>query len=335
MKTRAFSHSKLDLWQRSAFDVLTSDVVAGRHVGPPPPPAWAPKLHQLTELSRKPVPAPAWWTPMTAYFGSLETRTDPASYCWDGMKRMGHGESPLFAFQLTLAGWGHFQLCGQRPRRVLPGTAFVAIMPSRHRYYLPQDSPGWTFGWVSIYHPYLLQRMTRQVKETGPLVEVEPDGPLAGIALRLMRGAIKKDFRDRFEVEAALFEFLVACEQQAHKTRASASEGGRLIEDVRTRVIASLPNALDVNALAANYGLSRTHFSHFFRARTGLTPARFATEVRIHHATRMLLDTRSPLKQIAADCGFSNANYFCKVFRRHQHMSPAFYRRAQAFPHQG
>src|ERR1035437_5229893 len=31
------------------------------------------------------------------------------------------------------------------------GTAFIALMPSRHRYYLPEDSPGWTFGWISLY----------------------------------------------------------------------------------------------------------------------------------------------------------------------------------------
>jgi hypothetical protein len=129
----AFSRTKLASWRRNSFDALTYDVVVGRHAGPSPPPEWASALHQLTELSRKPVPAPAWWTPMTGYFGSLETRTDPASYHWDGMERLGRSDAPLFAFQLTFAGcagWGHFQLNGQRPRRVPPGTAFIAIIPS-------------------------------------------------------------------------------------------------------------------------------------------------------------------------------------------------------------
>jgi AraC-like DNA-binding protein len=101
-----------------------------------------------------------------------------------------------------------------------------------------------------------------------------------------------------------------------------------LLEDVQARVLAGLPSAINVNALAVAYGMSRTHFSHYFRSQTGLTPARFAAEVRIHQATRMLLDTRAPLKQIADRCGFADANYFCKVFRRFQHMSPAAYRRA-------
>jgi AraC-like DNA-binding protein len=100
------------------------------------------------------------------------------------------------------------------------------------------------------------------------------------------------------------------------------------LEEVRSRIVASLPATLAVDALADAYGMSRSHFSHFFRARTGLSPARFATEVRIHEATRRLLDTRATVKQIADACGFANANHFCKVFRRFQHLSPAAYRQA-------
>jgi AraC-like DNA-binding protein len=321
-----FSRSKLALWRRNSFEVLTADVVAGRHDGPAPPAEWAPTLRQLTQLSRKPVPPPSWWTPMTAYFGSLETRTDPATYQWDGMKRIARGDAPLFAFQLTFAGWGHFELYGQRPRRVPAGTAFIALMPSRHRYYLPPESPGWTFGWISIYHPYVLDRMRKQVAASGPLVEVRPDSPLAAMVVRLIRGAIKKDFRDRFDVESALFQFLIACEQCVHSARSNAGE--RLLDEVRSRVTEALPHAFDVKGLAAAYGMSRTHFSHYFRAQTGLTPARFVAEVRVELAARLLTDTRAPLKQVAQDCGFADANYFCKVFRRFQHMSPAAYRRA-------
>jgi AraC-like DNA-binding protein len=328
VKTPRSSKSKVALWRKRSDEVLTSDVVASKHPGPVAPPEWGPALTHLTELSRASLPAPGWWTPATAFFGSIETRTDPTSYHWDGMKRLGRRDAPLVIFQLTLAGWGHFQSYGQPPRRVPPGKGFFALIPSRHRYYLPEDSPGWTFGWVGIYHPYLLARIGKQVAETGPLVETPPDGTLTASALRLVRGAIKKDFRDRFEVELALFEFGLAYERWAHQSSDSSGEGERLLEAVRSRIVASLPKALAVDVLAAEYGMSRSHFSHFFRARTGLTPARFATEVRIHEAARLLLDTHAPLKRIADACGFANANHFCKVFRRFQHLSPAVYRQA-------
>jgi len=308
--------------------LLTSDVAASRNPGPAAPPEWSTALHQLADLSRRPTLAPSWWTPKTAFFGNVETRTDPATYCWDGMNRLGRRDPPLFFFQLTLAGWGIFQIHGQAPRKVAPGTSFFAIVPSRHRYYLPEDSPGWTFAWIGIYHPYLLARVTKQVASTGAMVELRPGDALTGCALRLIRGAIKKDFRDRFEVEAALFDFLFAYERFAHQARDSSGEGQRLLDDVRSRIITSLPQAIGVEKLAADYGMTRSHFSHFFRSRTGLTPAHFATEVRIHEAARMLMDSRMPLKQVALASGFANPSHFSKIFKLFQHLSPASYRRA-------
>lgn len=330
MSNRTFPQESVQSWRRSSIEVLTADVVASRKAGPAPAPEWAPTLRQLKRLLREPAAPPSWWTPLTAFFGSVETRTDSAAYHWDGMKRLAHGDAPLFAFQLTFAGWGHFQLYGEPARRVGAGTAFVAVMPSRHRYYLPKESPGWTFGWISIHHPYLLERITKQVKISGPLLEVAANGPLAAAAVRLMRGAIKKDFRDRFEVELALFEFLIAIERNAQQERHGSREGQRLLLAIRERILASLPDALDVSDMAAEYGMSRSHFSHLFRTQTGLTPARYAAEVRVQHAARLLLETAAPLKQIADSSGFANANYFCKVFRRVQHMSPEAYRRAFA-----
>jgi len=324
---RRASTSKVALWRKRSDDVLISDAVASKHPGPVAPREWAPALAQLVALSRAPTTAPPWWTPATAFFGSVETRTDPASYHWDGMKRLGRRDAPLAIFQFTMAGWGHFEEQAGPARRVPPGKGFFAVIPSRHRYYLPRESPGWTFGWIGIYHPYLLARLSSQVAATGPLVDMPPDGAFTASALRLVRGAIKKDFRDAFEAELALFEFVLAYERWARRPSDQSGEGSRMVEAVRARVMASLRRPPAVEVLAAEHGMSRSHFSHFFRARTGLTPARFALQVRIHEAARLLVETQSPLKHISDACGFANTNHFCKVFRRFQHLSPAAYRR--------
>ena len=103
-------------WRRRSLDVLTSDVVAGRARGPEPPRAWAGRLRQLVEASRRAEAGPSWWSPMTAYFGSVETRTDPRGYRWDGMKRLRRNDRPLVFFQFTLAGWGQLRALRQAAR---------------------------------------------------------------------------------------------------------------------------------------------------------------------------------------------------------------------------
>jgi AraC-like DNA-binding protein len=326
VSTRSKSLSEAALWRRRSFDVQTSEVVAGRGSGPEPPRTWASRLQKLIDTSAEPEEGPGWWTPVDAYFGSVETRTDPHSYYWDGMKRIGRRDHPLVFFQFTFAGFGHFELYGRPLQRISPGMGFFAVIPSRHRYYLPETSPGWTFAWIGIYHPYLLRRIAKQVAATGPVIEATPSSPLIARLTRLMRGAFRKDFRDRFEVEQELFDFTLAFERLAQHVR--DAEGDRLLEETRRRVLAEQRRSIAVDVLAAERGMSRSAFSHYFHARTGSTPARFMTEVRVQEAARLLVTTRLPLERIARECGFANANHFGKVFRRFRQQRAGAYRRS-------
>jgi hypothetical protein len=99
---------------------------------------------------------------------------------------------------------------------------------------LPQGSPGWTFGWIGIYHPYLVRRIEKQVAATGPLLQTSPACRLIAQAIRLVRGAFRKDFRDRFDVELALFEFTIAYERLAQEQRHPEGERERLLDAHRS-----------------------------------------------------------------------------------------------------
>ena len=313
-------------WRRRIYEVRTPTVVVAR---PNPvleaPPEWASTLQQLTEMARTPVPPPSWWTPATAFYGNVETRTDPNAEYLYGMPSP-DPNTPALYLQLSLAGWGYFQARGDTPQQVGPGKAFFALLPSQHRCYLPQESPGWTFAWIAIYHPYVRAKIAKQIAATGPIVDLPTSGELTASILRLLRGALKKDFRDQFESELAMFAFSVTLERWAQRRRDGVDRDGRLVDEVRSRIIAKLPKAIDVLSLAAEFGMSRSHFSRLFRDRTGLTPGHFATEVRIEESARLLLDTHEPQKAIASACGFASANHFCKVFRRLRKLSPAAFR---------
>ena len=324
MRKRDRVPSDAEWWRRPPFTVLPSEVIAGRNAGPEPPRGWARHLQTLIEASRRSAEGPAWFTPVDAYFGSVETRTDPSRYFWDGMKRLGPRDRSHFYFQFTLAGFGHYEPYGKPPQRILPGMGFFTVVPSRHRYYLPEDSPGWTFGWLGIYHPYFLSRVTKQIASTGPVVHAAPSSPLIRRAVRLVRGAFEKDFRDRLEVESELFALTLAFERLAEKVRNPQVEP--LLTAVRQRVLADPATAHPVDSLARAYGQSRSAFSHFFRERTGQSPANYVTEVRVEQAARLLTTTRLPLETIAHECGFANANHFGKVFRRFRHQSPSAFR---------
>lgn len=77
-----------------------------------------------------------------------------------------------------------------------------------------------------------------------------------------------------------------------------------------------------VEELAERLEVTKPYFIRAFTAAVGISPGKYLTRVRIQHAKALLQGEEQPLETVAAACGFSNANYFCKVFRRETGLSP-------------
>lgn len=81
-----------------------------------------------------------------------------------------------------------------------------------------------------------------------------------------------------------------------------------------------------VEELAAQTGVSKSHLVRSFTAAVGTSPGRYLSAVRVDAAKRLLLHREYPLEVVATLCGFSGANYLCKVFKKATGQSPAAWR---------
>ncbi len=79
--------------------------------------------------------------------------------------------------------------------------------------------------------------------------------------------------------------------------------------------------------VAARAYMSESYFSRKFKKITGLNFSEYLTSTRIKAADDLLLQTSMSIAEIAAACGFSDANYFGDIFKKHKGMSPTQYRR--------
>ncbi|WP_413989120.1 helix-turn-helix domain-containing protein [Labrys okinawensis] len=87
-----------------------------------------------------------------------------------------------------------------------------------------------------------------------------------------------------------------------------------------------LPERVELAELAALAGLSQSHFSHAFKASTGMAPYRWQLDARIRRAQTMLIDTRASLDQIAEATGFADSVHFGRTFRKLIGTTPAAWR---------
>ena len=79
--------------------------------------------------------------------------------------------------------------------------------------------------------------------------------------------------------------------------------------------------------IASLTGLSESHFSHAFKASTGMAPQQWQMNARMERIKGQLVGSNMPLTTLAADNGFADAAHFSRTFRRHVGMTPSAWRR--------
>ena len=72
--------------------------------------------------------------------------------------------------------------------------------------------------------------------------------------------------------------------------------------------------------------MSEVAFSRFFKMRTGKTFVDTLNEIRLGHASRLLIDTTQSVSEIAYRCGFNNMSNFNRLFKKKKHCTPKEYR---------
>ncbi|MBB3944181.1 AraC-like DNA-binding protein [Rhizobium skierniewicense] len=85
--------------------------------------------------------------------------------------------------------------------------------------------------------------------------------------------------------------------------------------------------AIRLEELAQLTHLSQSHFSHAFKASTGLPPHQWQMQARLERVKTLLVETDMPLTQIAMTTGFSDQAHFSRVFRKVVGVSPSVWRR--------
>ena len=73
--------------------------------------------------------------------------------------------------------------------------------------------------------------------------------------------------------------------------------------------------------------LSRSQLHNKLKALSGLSSSHFIQHVKIEHAKKLLITTDQNIAEVAFQSGFSDPNYFSRVFTKTVGKSPSAFRR--------
>ena len=89
---------------------------------------------------------------------------------------------------------------------------------------------------------------------------------------------------------------------------------------------ASLHVTLIHQRVAEHFGLAPNHVSRLFRREGQIRFNDYLNSIRMNRAKFMLRNYSLTLKEIAANCGYNDIAYFCRMFKKMNNETPTQYR---------
>ncbi|WP_436484181.1 AraC family transcriptional regulator [Chitinophaga sp. ARDCPP14] len=111
------------------------------------------------------------------------------------------------------------------------------------------------------------------------------------------------------------------------KTRYKDADSKKL-EPIFKYVLENYADHVDSKSAASLACMNEAAFCRYFKKRTTKTFSQFVNEIRISHATKLLIGTGNGISEICYACGFDNISYFNRQFKIYQGKSPREYRKA-------
>ena len=147
---------------------------------------------------------------------------------------------------------------------------------------------------------------------------------------RLMRLGQKQGFDSVLELLSILHDLSISRNMHtlsdATFNNAELSYNSRRIEKAMDYMNQNFSKGITLSEVAKLSNMTDVSFSRFFRNRTGITFMDSLLEMRLGHASRLLIDTTQSVSEVAYNCGFNNISNFNRLFKKKKGCTPKQFR---------
>ena len=245
---------------------------------------------------------------------------DTPSYSWDNRNR----KDSHCTIQYCIDGEGAIEADGIKyPLR--QKDAFIIDIPGASHYYLPKHSSHWEFIYLEFTKECLplLWKIHRTI---GPVIHFPEDSLFFRRMMEIYDMALNNELKSYFENARISYDFWLRLTEYAMTL--SVSEISK-VDHAKAFIDQNYyMEDLNLDLVADRAGMSKYSLCKEFHKKYGVSPGKYLRELRISQACRLLM-TKSDhtLQEIAQMVGYSNNNYFGKVFKAEKGISPDKYRK--------
>ncbi|OGF50203.1 MAG: hypothetical protein A2231_01840 [Candidatus Firestonebacteria bacterium RIFOXYA2_FULL_40_8] len=148
----------------------------------------------------------------------------------------------------------------------------------------------------------------------------------------LVKEAEKKD-KNPLLIKNYLMELFAVINEYIEnklKSKKGKKKGNSLMAETCLKAKAFMENncgrRLLIRDIASEVSLSPFRFAHIFKEYAGVAPVEYLIKTRIDKAKKLLKTTEKTVSEIADASGFSDQNYFTRIFKKLEKITPSEYR---------
>ena len=232
-----------------------------------------------------------------------------------------------YLFFLVCSGGGTLQYAGRtRPLRAGDCVFLDCQKPYSHR----TSDDLWQLKWVHFYGPNMNSIYDKYTERGGgPCFHPKNPEPYDRLLNKLYETAASEDHvRDMriFETLAALLTLLME-ESWDPESRRHSPFRKQDLQEIKEYLDRHYAQRITLDDLADRFYINKFYLTRIFKEQFGTSINNYLLQTRITHAKQLLRFTDRTIESIGRECGIEDANYFSRMFRKEEGISPGEFRR--------
>lgn len=209
-----------------------------------------------------------------------------------------------------------------------------AFIDCRNKY-SQSSSPKnlWSLKWVHFYSSNMSEIYAKYLERGGQacfsVIDEENKNPFVPILDLIMETASSSSYIRDMKINEELSKLLTILMEYSWNPEMAktANNTGLNIADVRTFIDQNYMEKISLEAVAKQFNVNKSYLLRLFKENTGVTVNNYILQKRILMAKNELRFSNKTLDVIAEDCGFEGQNYFIRVFKNIEGLTPSEYRK--------
>lgn len=187
----------------------------------------------------------------------------------------------------------------------------------------------WSLRWCHFYGPSMPAIYAKYCERGGlPVIRGADVSQYAAILTDIYTLASSSDYIRDMRINGKLNDLLtLLMESSWHRGNSSNAPKKMDISLVKSFLDEHYKEKLSLESVASHFFIDKHYLARLFKEQYGVTLVTYLQQVRITHAKRMLRFTNKSIEEIGLECGIGELNYFSRVFKKLEGVSPSEFRR--------